>query len=117
MDLNTYLCSTAFASLCAMFIALGRRVAALNEKAHLPGVELVYRHLLPTLCIIYLLILAQFSPTNLLQSIPAIATALAVARLSNEMIFLRPESRWPAVGLLLVPLVFHVVPRMGLALY
>lgn len=116
MDLNTYVIATGFLALCGLFAGLANALIKLNDEARIEVAQLPFR-LLWVLCIVYILMQMQFSTINLLQALPAIVTAVVVYRLARNWPGVRAESRWPLVGFVAIPLLFHGLPRLGIALH
>lgn len=116
MDVNTYFFYTCFMALCAWLIGLRFRMKLLLEEARTELWQLPYT-ILFVMCVVYILVQAQFAPLNLFQSLPAIITAVVAYAGGKKWPWLNAKHRWPLLGLIVVPTLFHILPRLGIALY
>jgi len=116
MDVNAYLFYTCFMAICAWLIGLRSRMKILLEEARTELWQLPYT-ILFVVCTAYILMQMQFATLNIFQSLPAIITAVAAYSVAKKWPWLNSKSRWPLLGIIIVPCAFHILPRVGIALY
>lgn|SRR5690606_13932887 len=113
MDLDTYLRAMLFFSVCCWFWGVSSRVVKyFDDKPEALNYVVLY-HIMRGVAFFYVVVLVFILSIPGIKLVPILIVAIVVYKVGPDVVDFSKIPKWPMLGLLLIPAVFHLAPVIG----